>query len=411
MTGFFHKKETDSLLTNASGKKLSCYGCGLYKGEIQSPKMQPTGKFKKKILNIGEFTNGNDDMKGKPFQGKDRIIYKEYERLGIDIEEDCLNVNAVMCHPYDKKTNKDRVPTQYEIDCCRINIMKVIQQYKPKLIVLFGKVALVSVIGKRWKDSLDTIDKWRGFVIPDQELCCWIAPVYAASYVDHFKRPEMDKVWREDLQRALNALNKPFPTYKEPKITYIKNLSVLDDIPNYTTVSIDYETTGLKPNAKGHRIVCASVAINENEAFTFPMPKTAEERRPFINLLKNKFIFKMSHNMKFEHTWSKVILKTSVRSWKWDSMLAAHVLDNRQSVTGLKFQTYINFGVIDYSSTVSKWLQAKDDKNANSQNRLIEFFETESGQKEVLKYCALDTINQYRLAKLQEELFNNILPF
>lgn len=405
---FFTKNEIQSNAV-AVNKKLSCYSCGLYKGDISSPKMAPFGNFKKKILNIGDFTTGVDDAAGKPFQGKNKKIYAMYAKLGIDIEEDCLNVNSVMCFPYDKKTLKDREPSAHEINCCTINIQKVIQQYKPQLIVLFGRVALQSVIGPRWNKSLDKLEKWRGFVIPEQTYKCWVAPVFSPSYVNVVDRPEVTLVWEQDLKNALRHLEIRFPVTKEPKINVITDLSILNEITYNSIVSFDYETTGLKPHAEGHKIVCASVAVSEDEVYVFEMPNKPEKRKPFIDLLKNKFIKKMAHNMKYEETWSHVILQTRVKAWFWDTMIMAHILDNRQGVTGLKFQTYVNFGVGDYSSHIEKYLEAKDPKNANSKNDIEKSIKIH--KRDILTYCALDSIYQYRLAMKQMEVIDNILPF
>ena len=405
---FFSKNELQSN-GPVVGKKLSCYSCGLYKGDINTPKMAPFGKFKKKILCIGDFTTGIDDVNGKPFQGKNKKVYSMLSNYGIDIEEDCVSINSVMCFPYDKKTLKDREPSPHEINCCTINVQKVIKQYKPKLILLFGKIAVTSVIGPRWGGSLDKLEKWRGFVIPDQFYKCWVAPLFSPSYVSVLDKDEVTLVWRQDIENALNHLEKPFPVVTEPKINVITDLSVFNKLPFNSMVAFDYETTGLKPHAKGHKIVCASVAINENEVYVFEMPKSSEKLQPFIDLLKNKGVKKMAHNMKYEETWSLILLNTRVKNWFWDSMIAAHILDNRQGITRLKFQTYVNFGIGDYSTHIEKFLQAEDSKNANSKNTLINAMKVH--KKDVLTYCALDSIYQYRLAIKQMEVINNILPF
>jgi uracil-DNA glycosylase family 4 len=415
MKGFFLNAETQSNDLKQAKQKFSCYSCGLYKGEIKYPKMQPTGGFAKGILNIGEFTNAQDDAAGKPFQGKEKLIYEVYKELGIDLEEDCLNVNAVMCHSYDKKSGKVRVPSEHEISCCRINIIRVIEQYKPSVIVLFGKIALNSVMTNLWSDSINSVDTWRGFIIPDQKYKCWITTVFSPSYVRSTmeKNPVVLNVWKQDLRDMLNVLKyERFPVYKEPKISIIKDLSVLSTIPNHSTIAFDYETTGLKPHAEGHRIVCASVATSEDEVYVFEMPKSKQKREPFIELLKNPYIQKMAHNIKFEDSWTIVRLKTRIKNWYWCSMQAAHVLDNRTGITGLKFQTYINFGVSGYNDVVKPHLQSEDAKNANSLNKMVEYIATPVGKRETLHYCALDSIFEYRLAmKQMKTIEDRALPF
>jgi hypothetical protein len=111
--------------------------------------------------------------------------------------------------------------------------------------------------------------------------------------------------------------------------------------------------------------------------------------------------------MKFEETWSYVRLGTRVKGWHWDSMLSAHELDNRTGITGLKFQVFVQFGVADYSSEIEKWLQAKDSKNANSINHVKDLIKTESGKMKLLKYNALDSIFEYRLATKQMKQYDS----
>jgi hypothetical protein len=140
------------------------------------------------------------------------------------------------------------------------------------------------------------------------------------------------------------------------------------------------------------------------------MPETWEEQTPFISLLQDKMILKCGHNIKFEQAWSEVILGTNVEGWHWDSMLAAHILDNRPNITGLKFQTYVNFGVADYASEVSPWLKSGD-KDGNGKNTVEELVSTESGRDKLLRYCAYDSIYEYRLQAMQRQIICNSLPF
>jgi hypothetical protein len=115
----------------------------------------------------------------------------------------------------------------------------------------------------------------------------------------------------------------------------------------------------------------------------------------------------MAHNIKYEDTWCKHRLRTEVKNWEFDSMLAAHILDNREGITSLKFQTYVNFGTIDYASKVYPYLMGTDYKNANSHNRIFE-----ADQEDLLFYCGCDSIYEYRLAMRQIRQMNySFLPF
>lgn len=403
MKGFFSVKELKSS-SRVDGKVASCSTCGLYKS-VLSPRMEPFGNFKKGILNIGEAPGEIEDRKGKQWQGKEgQILRQIYKKLGIDLFEDCLNFNAVNCRPVDTHGNT-RTPTGQEIICCRRRVLEVIRKHKPKVIILFGQTAIQSVIGWRWNKQIGSVSTWRGFTIPDSEYKAWVCPVFHPSYVD--RQPdaiEIQTIWKQDLERALSMIEQPLPFTDSQKdedcIEYI-SIKDLDRIKFGPYIAIDYETTGLKPYAKGHRIVCASIAVNENEVKVFMLPEKRSEQEPLRRLLASKKVGKIAHNMKFEEMWSREYLGQPVINWVWDTMLAAHVLDNRPDITGLKFQTYIHFGQVGYDDEVSKYLRSKDDKNANEFNNIDALINTEAGRHELMKYCALDSLYTFRLARLQ----------
>ena len=62
--------------------------------------------------------------------------------------------------------------------------LKIIEKYKPKVIILLGGSSLLSMIGYRWKKDLGGITKWRGWTIPDRDFKAWICPTFHPSYVD-----------------------------------------------------------------------------------------------------------------------------------------------------------------------------------------------------------------------------------
>lgn len=404
MEGFWTNKETDSK-TRPDGKSISCVSCGLTK-DCKSPRMQPFGNFKKKILNIGEAPGETEDIRGKPFQGKTgQLLRRTYEKLGVDLFEDCLNLNAVNCRPTDGENN--RAPTNYEMDCCRRTVLQTIEKYKPKLIVLLGNAAVYSLIGHRWKKDLGGITKWRGWTIPDQDFNAWICPTFHPSYVERSDGGVEQTVWESDLKQAFGMLNEPFLKHVQPRIDIIEDLYVLNNITNLE-VAFDYETTGLKPHAEGQRIICCAVAPSETHAYVFMMPKSRAERKPFIDLLLDEKIGKIAQNMKYEHAWSLVRMKTEVQNWVWDTMIASHVLDNRPGITSLQFQVYVQFGVIDYKDETAMYLQSKDSTDGNSINRIYELLAKPGGKEKLMKRCALDAVYEFRLAKKQRE---NILPF
>lgn len=404
--GFFENNQTKSL-SRPDGKIQSCASCGRYQG-AQSPKMEFQGNGKKKILNIGPSPNQVNDENNTFWMDRNgRTLERRLKEIGIDIHEDCWNINAVNCY-------SEMDCSDYEIECCRRIVNKTISQLKPNIIILYGEEALYSVIGNKWKKDMGTLTKWRGFTIPDREIGAWIIPVFDPKWVADHPYPEIEKVWEKDFQEIKNILDTPFPKWEDEKkyINYVhqseisKTIQMIEKKYDGGMLFFDYETTGLKPHKKGHRIVCTSLCPDPKECFVFMGPNTKQDKAALGNLLKNCNIRKGAANMKFEWAWTLERIWVEPGPFVWDTMQAAHVLDNRAKITGLKFQTYINFGVSSYDELVSPYLTTKkegeDDKSANSINKIFEFIQ-KYGEKELLTYCGLDAIYEHKLALVQME--------
>src|SRR5690606_11037479 len=111
--GFFTRQEVGSA-ANMGGGSFSCVSCGLYK-YANSPKMEPFGEFKKKIMVIGDFPSEDDDERGRLWQGRaGKTLQRVYRRAGVDLFQDCITVNAVNCY-----TPNGRDPNPHEINSCR----------------------------------------------------------------------------------------------------------------------------------------------------------------------------------------------------------------------------------------------------------------------------------------------------
>lgn len=393
----------DKYKDNTVGKQVSCVTCGLYKN-CNSPKMKPKGGFAKKILVVGEFPYKSDDDSGEYFTGRGRILKRTLAKYGIDLDNDCLLMNALSCYP---GKHLDKKKQQRAVIACRRFVFNAIKTHQPKVVILAGDIALKSVIGNQWKKDLDTIHKWRGFRIPDQELKTWICPILSPSFV-YSADPEVEVVFNKDIQGIAEVVNEDFfPLFKKPEIEVIEDLKVLRSLTGFC--AFDYETTGLKPYNKGHKIWCVSIADTPYHVYVFKMPKDKKQRAHFKFFLKNNAVCKVAQNMKFEDTWSEVILKTQVQNWKWDTQIAAHQLDNRPGITGLKFQSYVNFGIADYDSEVSPYLKAED---ASAKNKLLDFVKHPENAEKMLTYCAWDSILEYRLYLEQtKKMEYDFLPF
>ena len=410
MKGFFTKEQTQST-TRPDGKTYSCASCGIYRSS-KTPKMKAYGKFKKGILNIGTAPESIDDQYGKPFQGEaGRLIGQELEQLGVNLFEDCLNTNAVNCLPIGEE-GVSRPPTGYEISCCRRSVDTLINDREPRVIILYGAAAIRSVLGTRWikERDLNNVDLWRGFIIPDRTYNAWVCPVFDPAFLlEKDGHPEMMAIWRQDLKRAIDMEGVPLPKVEDER----KQIIVTDDVEGVLTkivedcqgatqkhlIAFDIETSGLKPyDRRVHQIACISFCYEKGKAYCIPGPKNKHERALLRKVLSNPEIGKIAANMKFEDTWMKVLTHINVQSWAWDTMQAAHVLDNRPGITGLKFQSFVQFGLVGYESNINAYLKGPD---SNTPNRISEVLDSATLRRELMVYCGIDSLMTYQLALLQ----------
>jgi DNA polymerase-1 len=397
MKGFFFDENDDQKIKIKINKKKikdPCEKCGLYKNCI-NPKMKYTGKGKKEILIIAEAPGKEEDRKGIQLIGQSGQLLRDYlKKLEINLDRDCWKTNAIICRP-----EKNKTPTHAQVNYCRNNLLKTVNELKPEKIITFGKIALQGLIGD--KISVNKMEKWVGWSIPDQEFKCYIFPTYHPAYILRNRDDKvLNKIFFEHLENAIEY-KKEFSDYsdieKKINITKDKNeiLEFLNSIENGSIIAFDYETTGLKPQAEGHDIVCMSIQTAKNN-LSFPIfGKEITEK--LKEILENKSIKKVAHNLKYEYEWSRVIKGIDVQNWHWDTMLAAHVLDNRSGICGLKFQTYINFGVKGYDQEIKKYLESGSKSN-NAKNDIHN-----APIDDLLLYCSLDSYFTYNLMNIQKE--------
>lgn len=348
-----------------------------------------------------------------PWQGRaGQRLQQLFKKYGLDLFQDCVCLNAVNCRPTEAGA-KNRPPTTAEVNFCRPYVISTILKYQPKMLFLLGGSALNSLLSILWGQEDLSISRWHGWTIPDQTLKAWIAPLYHPSYIERQQwLPEVQILWESEFATAIKYLSVPFPeeSSNEEKVEIVETLGqaidVLQKIKDEAIfLAFDLETTGLKPYAEGHKIVCVSFCYNKNKSYVMPFFKEDAE---FLTLLKeileNVEIKKIAANMKYEDTWLDTLCKIDVQGWIWDTVLAAHILDNRVGVCSLKFQTYVNFGVADYSTEVAPFLTTQEE-DANAINSIEKLLETKEGKEKLYKYCGLDSLFTYRLAFTQMRQF------
>jgi len=379
MSGFFSAREVEEKTRQVQQKKSvpDCFHCGLYK-KVQSPRMAYTGQGQRKILVVAEAPGPDEDRNwrqlgyNEPTQliGKAGEFYRErLKKIGINLDRDCWKINAVNCLPCDEKGGDFREPTPNEIACCRPMLDATINELKPEFIWLMGTKVLDSFFNEHF--PVRTAALWRGLCIPDKQTGAYIMPLYHPSFV---MRNQYDAnrqaLYMRDLRFAVDCLKlKPFK-HVEPEIhsltKYKDIIDILTETANSTPEFLfhDYETTGLKPQIDGMKILTMSFSVKPFQAFSFPYDWkniwTAEQRAHIRSLWKEILlcpdIAKQAHNLKFEDLWTRHMFNIEPENLDWCSMIASHIIDNRSNFTNLNFQAYTNFGILPYGNVVKKFI-------------------------------------------------------
>lgn len=401
MSGFFSGAEIAK--KDRLSSHTGCAACGRYK-VAKNPKMKPYGFGEKGILIIGSSPSYGEDNKNQQMFGRPaQILERALRRHGIDLERDCIKINALQCY-----IGNDEQKTMDFVPYCRPFVWRTIKEMNPKLILLMGSSAVASFLGHSWGGKLDSIIKWRGMIIPDRESNCWVCPVmHPSSLIKNEKDKAYETIFKLDIKKALETLNVPMPKLiDDEKCIHFPNDKELYSLlrklnkSEVSEIAIDFETTGLKPHMKGHEIVSCAIAEEPDFCYAFETPKNPRILGLLKEVLKNPAVKKIAANMKFEDTWSRVFLNTEIQGWVWDTMLAAHVIDNRRLISGLKFQVYVNFGIVQYNQYVEQYLKSKDDSlggNAFNSIHLIH-------KKDLLLYNGKDSLYELRLAHIQRLL-------
>ena len=380
MKGFFDSKT----YKKKDGRKVrSCASCGLL---AKTPLREPQGKGGKGILMILDKVSDIGIKRGDFLKDKHgKFLKSQLQNIGIDTEQDTWVMAACAC--------PSKAPTNYQYQCCQHNIEKAIQKLKPNQIICFGNNALRAVIGGHYHKEIGEITKFEGANIPDQIRDCWISVLESPEKVNIQKNyKNIYKLWQNQLETALtySAKNLPLNKVLMDRYKVIENgkeqVKFFRWLSEQTAFTTDIETTGLKPyNTDIHQIIIIGFAVNDF-AYVMEYP-TGKAFALMKKVLGNPKIKKTAQNMKYEHTWFKVISGIDVKGWEWDTMQAQHIIDNRVGITGLKFQSYIRLGIADYSSHISKFLQAGD---SNSVNGIVEAMQDYTIKADLMKYCALD---------------------
>ena len=392
--GFFSTSKIQS--KQKTGYIPHCGSCGLYK-HCKSPKMSPTGKGRKNILFVAEAPGKEEDRNNIQLMGRaGKFLHRVLKSLNIDLETDCVKTNAVVC-----RRRENKKPEDFMIAACRPNLMKTIKDCDPNVIFLLGEVACKSLLSEIWKDDLKRISRWGGYCIPCRELNAWIVPTFHPSHILKMNDTMLNRIFKKHLKLGIaKAKNKPWeevPDYKKQIEVIIRPSQaakiIREMITKGGTVAFDYETNCLKPEGEGTEIVSCSICWRGRRTISYPWQGEAIEA---TDEMTRSNMLKIASNLKMEDRWTRVKLGHKVGNWFWDTMIAAHVLDNTPGVTGLKFQAFVHLGQESYNAHIKPFLKAKKGSRFNRIHEL--------DLNDRLLYGGLDSYLAYWVAMKQIRL-------
>jgi uracil-DNA glycosylase family 4 len=389
--GFFARSE---LVQKAPPSLVPrCGACGLKK-TCNSPLMPVHGEGRRKVLIVGEAPGSDEDRVGRPFVGRaGQHLRAALAKVGVDLDRDCWTTNSVICRPQANAT-----PTDDQVDYCRPNLTAAIRKLAPEAVVLLGLPAVKSLIGTLWKEDVGPMQRWAGWKIPSQELNAWVCPTHHPMYCI-YRAKERDELSQRHFEQHLAAAfaleGRPWdepPAWEgtvRPLTSAAEAVAAVEAfVARGLPVAVDYETDRLKPEGGG-KALCFSVSDGDNTVAYPWLPETAEATKA---LLRSR-LPKVASNLKFEERWTRRLLGVGVRNWAFDTMLAAHAMDNRQGITSIKFQAFVLLGQTSYDGHLEALRRSVGGSN---QNRL-----REASMNDLLVYCGMDSLLEFKVARIQ----------
>lgn len=409
MAGFFSQAEIATQAkqeVNVDTLRSHCAKCKLNKN-CKTPKMEISGTGRKEILIIGDTPSDTDDNNAIQFSGESgKYLADLLKKEGISLNRDCWKVNAVRCNneqPTEKLSNSAKLCSGY--------IEKIIYEKKPKLTLILGTAGLATVYPE-FKER--TVSRWRNLPIPDEK---YNTVFFSTFHPRDVLIKQFDYNFKSCFERDIKSAISKLRNTTVKREDYTKRVKVLTDFNSVVKllnrvlmreelIYFDYEATGLKPYKPGHKIVSIGLALSPTNAYSFPYDfnsfwtkkEISTIRSLWRKILASKKIKKVAHNIKFEDMWSAIIFDVRPTRWCWDTMMAAHIIDNRTYFSGLKFQTFIHWGVRPYDEHMKKYLRSKEKGGFNTVLK--------APLKELLIYNGLDCAFGFMLYEIQKSKLN-----
>jgi len=287
------------------------------------------------VLFVGSAPGFEEEESDRPFVGGGgRLLRQAIETFGIKKWRTRVTY-AVKCRPpADKKE-----PSIKSVRACAMYLEDEIEQYKPRLVVALGNVALRALTGKTG------VTKYVGRLLPHPSGAR-VFPMLdpAAVFHDAAKNQPTFEAGFEMLARALEG--KEATTSEYARVDLDTALGMLERLQRAKApFTIDIETGTDQPDPQGNLqgnphfadIDCFAFAWGEaaQDVAWCAWPKSPTDRARLLSRLKALFdsgATMIAHNATFETKWFVHRLKAS-RTYRWrieDTLLFHHLIDENQ---------------------------------------------------------------------------------
>jgi uracil-DNA glycosylase family 4 len=374
-----------------------CSRCKLYEGAI-SPRMKHTGEGEKGVLIIAEQPGPDEDKDNTQLIGRTGQWFRQKLRMrGLKLDRDFWKINAVNCYSENK-------PTNTQVQCCKPLVDNTIKELNPDMIWLLGEYALRSFYMGRFKEKKPT--RWRNLCIPDRDTQAWIVPMFHPSFATrNDKDPNIMATYDRDLDHAVSWIGREFPKLggENQCIQVLTDVSEICKMLDYIidaewNIFHDYETNSKKPYWPKSKALTMSIATSSDKAYSFPLKyrshftpqQYARIKKRIRKIMLNPNIHKRAHNLQFENSWTRNMFGVVPTSTDWCTMVTAHVIDGRRKYTGLKFQSYLHWGMPEYDKEIKPY------KRGHPYNKMeqVDLYD-------LLHYGGLDSLLGQRLLEIQ----------
>jgi uracil-DNA glycosylase len=410
--------ESGDLKRKATRKQAACAKCPLMEKKACSEAVVGGNENSDKLIVVNQPANENDQdfaitanrlAKSKKFMGALRMKGMS----GEDLIERYMFAAAMRCrlggiNQKSKKFKEVQAKASKATECCRPNIVSVLEKHKPKAILTVSYQATQTVVAHSWGlGHWKRLDDFIPEQIPSQKLNAWIIPVQDHSNWDpdfddnkSYNTASFDNLGQ--IEAFYEVKTRPWAQGAPDYASMCENIyapevasqAILDMMEDERTefIAFDYETTTLKPEGDESHIFSVSFS---NGYRTIAAPWTAEVREASRKMLTSSHP-KIACNMKFEERWTLNEFGHGVTNWVWDTMQAAHWIQQRPGITSIKFSAFAKLGQAEYEKGVSHYFKSTSSLTSNKIRKL--------DSETLLTYNGMDSLLELLVAYEQMEL-------